>query len=49
MTKHLKNVFYEHELDENTFCAKFAQTADDGKTYQYKFYSLQETYSDDNE
>ena len=25
VTKHLKNVFYEHELDENTFCAKFAQ------------------------
>lgn len=40
VTKHLKNVFHEHELDENTVCAKFAQTADDGKTYQYKFYSL---------
>lgn len=40
VTKHLKNVFREHELDENTVCAKFAQTADDGKTYQYKFYSL---------
>ncbi|MFR8267193.1 MAG: virulence RhuM family protein, partial [Clostridia bacterium] len=26
--------------NENTVCAKFAQTADDGKTYQYKFYSL---------
>lgn len=24
----------------NLVCAKFAQTADDGKTYQYKFYSL---------
>ena len=40
VTKHLKNVFHEHELDENTVSAKFAQTADDGKTYQYKFYSL---------
>lgn len=29
------------ELDENSVCAKFAQTADDGKTYNYKFYSLE--------
>ena len=27
-------------MDENSVCAKFAQTADDGKIYQYKFYSL---------
>ncbi len=40
VTKHLKNVFKENELDENSVCAKFAQTADDGKTYNYKFYSL---------
>lgn len=40
VTKHLKNIFDEKELDENSVCAKFAQTADDGKTYQYKFYSL---------
>ena len=40
VTKHLKNVFEEKELDENSVCAKFAQTADDGKIYQYKFYSL---------
>ena len=32
--------FEEKELDENSVCAKFAQTADDGKIYQYKFYSL---------
>ena len=36
VTKHLKNVFEEKELDENSVCAKFAQTADDGKIYQYK-------------
>lgn len=40
VTKHLKNVFESGELRENSVCAKFAQTADDGKTYQYKFYSL---------
>ena len=40
VTKHLSNIFKEGELDENSICAKFAQTADDGKTYNYKFYSL---------
>ena len=40
ITKHLKNVLESGELTENSVCAKFAQTADDGKTYQYKFYSL---------
>ena len=40
VSKHLKNIFEEKELVENSVCAKFAQTADDGKTYQYKFYSL---------
>ncbi len=40
VTKHLKNLFREGELSEESVCAKFAQTADDGKTYNYKFYSL---------
>ena len=40
VTKHLNNIFKDGELDENSVCAKFAQTADDGKTYNYKFYSL---------
>lgn len=40
VSKHLKNIFEQKELDEDLVCAKFAQTADDGKTYQYKFYSL---------
>lgn len=31
VTKHLKNIFESGELDENSVCAKFAQTADDGK------------------
>ena len=38
VTKHLNNIFKDGELDENSVCAKFAQTADDGKTYNYKFY-----------
>ncbi|HHX60010.1 MAG TPA: virulence RhuM family protein [Epulopiscium sp.] len=40
VTKHIKNIFETGELDEDSVCAKYAQTADDGKTYQYKFYSL---------
>lgn len=40
VTKHLKNIFGAKELDENSVCANFAHTADDGKTYQTKFYSL---------
>ena len=40
ITKHLKNIFTERELVEISVCAKFAHTADDGKTYQYKFYNL---------
>ena len=40
VTKHLKNVFESGELSEDSTCANFAQVADNGKTYQYKFYSL---------
>ena len=40
VTKHLKNIFSEGELQQNSTCANFAQVADNGKTYQYKFYSL---------
>ena len=40
VTKHLKNVYESGELTENTTCANFAQVADNGKTYHYKFYSL---------
>ena len=40
VTKHLKNIFESKELDEKSTCANFAQVADNGKTYQYKFYSL---------
>ena len=37
VTKHLKNIFEEKELDENLTCANFGRVADNGKTYQYKF------------
>lgn len=40
ITKHLKNIYESGELSEDTTCANFAQVADNGKTYQYKFYSL---------
>lgn len=40
VTKHLKNIFGEGELDEGSTCANYAQVADNGKTYRYKFYSL---------
>lgn len=40
VTKHLGNVFEEGELDKKSVCAKFAHTAEDGKTYQTQFYNL---------
>ncbi|ALC16748.1 cytochrome c biogenesis protein CycH [Desulfuromonas soudanensis] len=40
VTKHLRNVFREGELDEMAVCAKHAHTAGDGKTYQTQYYNL---------
>ena len=40
VTKHLQRIYAEGEADESATCANFAQVADNGKTYQYKFYSL---------
>lgn len=40
ITKHLKNIFTENELSKNSVCAKFAHTANDGKSYQTEFYNL---------
>lgn len=40
ITKHLKNIFEDKELDENSVSAKFAHTATDGKKYQTKYYNL---------
>ena len=40
ITKHLKNIFNDGELDKNQVCAKFAHTATDGKKYNTVFYNL---------
>jgi hypothetical protein len=34
--EHLRNIFADGELDENSVCRKFRHTADDGKNYQVK-------------
>lgn len=41
VTKHLRNIFNSNELHEDSVCANFAHTAEDGKEYQTKFYSLE--------
>ena len=40
ITHHLRNIFKDGELDENSVCAFSAHTAADGKTYQVKTYNL---------
>jgi len=40
VTKHINNILKDKELDADSVCAKFAHTAEDGKTYQVQFYSL---------
>ena len=40
ITKHLQNIFATNELVEDSVCAFFAHTAEDGKTYQTGFYNL---------
>ncbi len=40
ITKHLKNIFDSSELKRDSVCAKFAHTAEDGKTYDTTFYNL---------
>lgn len=38
--KHIRNIFKEGELNKESVWAKFAHTADDGKTYQVDYYNL---------
>ncbi|HIP12655.1 MAG TPA: cell filamentation protein Fic [Arcobacter sp.] len=40
ITKHLKNIFEDDELDENSVSSILEHTADDGKNYNTKFYNL---------
>lgn len=40
ITKHLKNIFSDGELEENSVSSILEHTASDGKTYNTKFYSL---------
>ena len=40
VSRHLKNIFIDQELDKNTVVAFFATTAGDGKTYQVEHFNL---------
>ena len=40
ISRHLKNIFSEGELDKNSVVAKNATTAADGKTYQVEYFNL---------
>ena len=40
ISRHIKNIFDEGELDRNSVVANFATTAVDGKTYQVDYYNL---------
>ena len=40
ISKHIKNIFFEGELLEDSVCAFFAHTANDGKVYNVKYYNL---------
>lgn len=41
ITEHLSNIFEDNELSENSVCRKFRRTANDGKEYNTKYYSLE--------
>jgi len=40
INEHIKNIFKEGELDENSVIRKFRITASDGKSYETNFYNL---------
>ena len=40
ISRHIKNVFSEGELNRNAVVANFATTAADGKNYQVDYYNL---------
>ena len=41
ITEHLKKIFTDGELEENSVCRNFRRTASDGKEYNTKFYNLE--------
>lgn len=40
ISRHIRNIFQEKELDQKSVVAKFATTAADGKTYKVDYYNL---------
>ena len=40
ISRHIKNIFEEGELSQDSVVANFATTANDGKTYQVEYYNL---------
>lgn len=40
ISKHISNIFDERKLEKKSVCAFFAHTANDGKTYNVKYYNL---------
>ena len=40
ISRHIKNIFLEEELNRNSVVANFATTASDGKVYQIDYYNL---------
>lgn len=40
ISRHIKNIFKEHELEQSAVVANFATTASDGKTYDVVYYNL---------
>ena len=40
VSEHIKHIFEEGELDEESVVRKFRTTADDGKTYNVTYYNL---------
>ena len=40
ITKHIRNILKDKELDSDSVCAKIAHTAADSKTYQVQAYNL---------
>ena len=40
ISRHIKNIFKEKELQQNSVVANFATTAGDGKTYNIEYYNL---------